>query len=160
MLEQRNAIRHTVVPAPDHAITRFKVAHVALVCQGLAIGVLGGVGLAWSKDSLRLGPEGTPLAGLLVTPLHGGLLLTVGALAVLACLGRRSTIVFTVVATAGWTVLTVICAVEVARHVPGVLGFDPRDTALYGGLALYNFVLCLWLARPSVALWRATRGDR
>lgn len=149
-----------MAPAPEQVAARLKIAHVALVCQGLIIGVLGGVGLAWSMASLRLGPEGTPLAGLLVTPLHGGLLLTVGVLAVLSSLGRRPTVVFAALAVASWTVLTVICAIEVARHVPGVLGFDPRDTALYAGLALYNLVLCLWLAGPALARWGAIRPGR
>jgi len=126
--------------------TRFRIAHVALVVQGLAIGVLGGVSLAWSMANLRFGTEGIPILFLLVTPMHGGLLLTGGALAVLACLGRWTTVGFSVVAAVTWAALTAVSAVEAARHAPGALGFDPHDTLLYAALAVYNLAVCLLLA--------------
>ena len=138
----------------ERANSRFRIAHLALLGQGLAIGVLGGVAVAWSMANLRFGTEGMPLLGLAVTPLHGGLLLMGGALAVLACLGRWTTIGFSAIAAAGWAVLTVVCAVEASRHAPGVLGFDPRDTLLYGVLGVYNLLVCIWLA-PT--LW--TKGS-
>jgi hypothetical protein len=129
---------------------RFRVAHVALLGQGLVLGMLGGFALAWSMAAnLRFGREGIPVLCLLVTPAHGGLLLICGALAVLACLGRRTTVGFAVLALVGWGTLAVMSAVEAARHAPGALGFDHRDTVLYGVLAVYNLTLCVLLA-PAV----------
>jgi hypothetical protein len=131
----------------DHTTSRFRTAHIALLAQGLAIGVVGGFALAWSMAAnLRFGLEGIPVLGLTVTPLHGGLLMAGGALALLACVGRWTTVVFSAVATAGWATLTIVCAVEAAHHTPGLLGFDPRDTLLYGVLGAYNLALCIWLA--------------
>ena len=54
--------------------------------EGLTIGVLGGVALAWSMGFTRFSPDGIPMLGLKVTPSHAGLLLIVGTLALLACL--------------------------------------------------------------------------
>jgi hypothetical protein len=142
---------------------RFRVAHLALLGQGLAIGVVGGFALAWSKANLHFGLEGIPVLGLTVTPLHGGLLMACGALAILACLGRWTTVVFSVLATVGWLMLTVVCAVEAAHHAPGLLGFDPRDTLLYGVLGTYNFVVCVLLAptlrRDRLGLWARPQGS-
>jgi hypothetical protein len=129
-------------PSPN----RFRVAHLALLGQGLFIGILGGFALAWSMANLHFGPEGMPVFGLAVTPLHGGLLMACGSLAVLSCLGRWTTLGFSLIAAAGWATLTVVCAVEAAHHTPGILGFDPRDTLLYGALAIYNLALIGWLA--------------
>ena len=55
-----------------------------LMVEGLAIGVLGGVALAWSMGYTRFGADGIPMLGLKVTPPHAGLLLIMGALALLA----------------------------------------------------------------------------
>ena len=139
---------------PGRAARRFRVAHVALLAQGLVIGILGGFALAWSMANLRFGPEGTPILGLSVTPLHGGLLMACGSLAVLACLGRWTTLAFSVIAAAGWTALTVVCAFEAAHHAPGILGFDPRDTLLYAVLGAYNLVVFGWLLSARSALRR------
>jgi hypothetical protein len=130
----------------ERARSRFRIAHVALLGQGIVIGVLGGFAVAWSMANLPFGPEGSPILGLSVTPWHGGLLLTGGALATLACLGRWTTVGFAAIAAGGWATLTIVCAVEAARHAPGVLGFDARDTLLYGALGIYNFALFTWLA--------------
>ena len=140
----------------EHASSRFRIAHVALLGQGLVIGVLGGVALAWSMANLRFGTEGIPLLGFAVTPLHGGILLAGGVLAVLACLGRWTTVGFSAIAAGGWVTLTIVCAVECSRHVPGVLGFDPRDTLLYGLLGAYNLLVCIWLV-PT--LWKGGRAS-
>jgi hypothetical protein len=142
-----------------HTALRFRMAHIALLGQGLAIGVVGGFALAWSMAAnLRFGLEGIPVLGLTVTPLHGGLLMAGGALAVLACLGRWTTIGFAAIATVAWATLTVVCAVEAAHHAPGLLGFDPRDTLLYGVLGVYNLALCILLA-PTVGMgWRSARS--
>lgn len=127
---------------------RFRAGQGLLLVQGLALGVLGGVALAWSMGFTRFGADGIPMLGLKVTPLHAGLLLTVGALALLACLGRRTAFVFSALAACGWTVLASICALEVAHHTPGVLGFDPRDSLFYGALSAYNLLTALFLAVP------------
>src|SRR3978361_1927539 len=73
------------------AKARFRIVHIALLGQGLVLGVLGGFALAWSMANLHFGTEGIPILCLLVTPVHGGLLLIRGALAVLACLGHWTT---------------------------------------------------------------------
>jgi hypothetical protein len=36
--------------------------------------------------------------------------------------------------------------VKAAEHAPGVLGFDPRDSLMYGALSAYNLVTSLLLA--------------
>ena len=127
---------------------RFRAGQGSLLVEGLALGVLGGVALAWSMGFTRFGADGIPMLGLRVTPLHAGLLLTVGALALLACLGRRSAFIFSALAACGWAALTVVCALQVARHTPGVLGFDPRDNLFYGTLSAYNLATACCLAVP------------
>jgi Domain of unknown function (DUF4383) len=124
----------------------FRAGQGLLVVEGLALGVLGGVALAWSMGYTRFGADGMPMLGLKVTPLHAGLLLTVGALALLASLGRRTAFVFSVLAACGWAALTIVCALKVADHAPGVLGFDPRDNLLYGVLSAFNLVTSCCLA--------------
>jgi hypothetical protein len=122
--------------------------------EGLLIGVLGGVALAWSMGYTRFGADGIPMLGLKVTPLHAGLLLVVGTLALLSCLGRRAALIFSALTALGWAALTFVCASNVAHHAPGVLGFDPRDSFLYGILSAYNVLTSLLLA---VAIFRYRR---
>ena len=114
--------------------------------EGLAIGVLGGVALAWSMGYTRFAADGIPMIGLKVTPSHAGLLLIVGTLALLACLGRRAAFIFSALTACGWAALTIVCVLKVAHHAPGVLGFDPRDSLFYGALSAYNLVTALALA--------------
>jgi hypothetical protein len=123
--------------------------------EGLAIGVLGGVALAWSMGHTRFGADGMPMLGLRVMPAHAGLLLIAGTLALLACLGRRTALAFSTLTAFGWAVLTIICALKVAHHAPGVLGFDPRDSLLYGALCAYNLIAAVLLA---LALSKYHRG--
>src|SRR5690349_20951431 len=68
---------------------RGRLGQGLLLLEGLVVGVLGGVALAWSMSHTRFTADGIPMLGLKLTPLHGGLLLGAGAMAVLACLGRR-----------------------------------------------------------------------
>lgn len=117
-----------------------------LMVEGLAIGVLGGVALAWSMGHTHFGADGMPMLGLKVTPPHAGLLLVAGTLALLACLGRRAALLFSGLTAFGWAALTIVCVLNVAHHAPGVLGFDPRDSLLYGVLSAYNLVTSLLLA--------------
>ena len=84
--------------------------------EGLAIGVLGGVALAWSMGHTRFGADGMPMLGLRVTPPHAGLLLIAGTLALLACLGRRTALAFSTFTAIGWAALAVVCALKVAHH--------------------------------------------
>jgi hypothetical protein len=116
-----------------------------LMVEGLVIGVLGGVALAWSMGYTRFAADGIPMLGLKVTPLHAGLLLVAGTLALLSCLGRRAALIFSALTAFGWAVLTVVCVSNVAHHAPGVLGFDPRDSFLYGVLSAYNLMTSLLL---------------
>lgn len=145
----------TVHVAAARAQSRFRFAQVAMLAEGIAIGVLGGVALAWSMASVRFVAEGTPLCGLALTPVHGVLLMVCGVLAVLACLFRWSTIAFAVVAAGGWATLALVCAVRTAHHAPGLLGFDTRDTVLDATLGLYNLAICLVLAPTLLVIWRA-----
>lgn len=137
------------------AKARFRIVHIALLGQGLVLGVLGGFALAWSMANLHFGTEGIPILCLLVTPVHGGLLLVGGALAVLACLGHWTTAGYSVIAVAGWGSLAVVSAVEAAHHAPGALGFDSRDTVLYGVLFAYNLTLCALLLPAVREKWRS-----
>jgi hypothetical protein len=146
--------------AAARAQSRFRFAHVALLAEGIAIGVLGGVALAWSMASVRFFAEGTPLCGLALTPVHGELLMVTGVLAVLACLSRRSTVAFSAIAAAGWAMLAIFCAVRTANHSPGLLGFDTRDTVLDATLAIYNLLICLVLAPTLMLMWRTRVARR
>jgi hypothetical protein len=127
---------------------RSRAGRGLLMVEGLAIGVLGGVALAWSMGYTQFGADGMPMLGLKVTPVHAALLLVVGTMALLACLGRRTALIFSGLTAFGWAALTVVCALKVAHHAPGVFGFDPRDSLLYGALCGYNLVTlsCLALA--------------
>jgi hypothetical protein len=127
---------------------RSRTGRGLLMVEGLTIGVLGGVALAWSMGYAPFGADGMPMLGLRVTPPHAGLLLIAGTLALLACLGRRTALIFSALTAFGWAALTIVCALKVAHHTPGVLGFDPRDSLLYGALCAYNLVTssCLALA--------------
>ena len=135
------------VPAEERLHSR--AGRGLLVIEGLVIGVLGGVALAWSMGYARFGADGMPMLGLKVTPLHAGLLLIVGTLALLACLGRRSALAFSGLTAFGWAALTIVCVLQAAHHAPGVLGFDPRDSLFYGVLSAYNLVTLILLALVS-----------
>jgi len=124
--------------------------------EGLVIGVLGGVALAWSMGYTRFGADGIPMLGLKVTPLHAGLLLIAGTLALLACLGRRTALTFSALTAFGWAALTIVCENNVSHHVPGILGFDLRDSFVYGVLSAYNLVTSLLLA---LTLFKYGRED-
>lgn len=139
---------------PEPEPRRTGVGRGLLTVEGLAIGVLGGVALASSMGYARFDADGMPMLGLKVTPPHAALLLVVGTLALLACLGRRTALVFTALTAFGWAALTIVCAFNAAHHAPGVLGFDPRDSFLYGALSAYNLVTSFLLA---LALFRHQR---
>ena len=124
--------------------------------EGLVIGVLGGVALAWSMGYTRFGADGIPMLGLKVTPLHAALLLIAGTLALLACLGRRTALTFSALTAFGWAALTIVCENNVSHHVPGILGFDLRDSFVYGVLSAYNLVTSLLLA---LTLFKYGRED-
>ncbi len=136
--------------APEEHL-RSRAGRGLLVIEGLVIGVLGGVALASSMGYARFGADGMPMLGLKVTPSHAGLLLVMGTLALLACLGQRTALIFSALTAFGWAVLTVICTLKAAQHAPGVLGFDPRDSFLYGVLSAYNLVVSLLLALALVS---------
>jgi hypothetical protein len=131
------------LPASDVV---FRLGRLLLMVEGLALGVLGGVALAWSMGYTRFAADGIPMLGLKVTPPHAGLLLIMGTLALLACLGRRTALTFSALTAFGWAALSLVCAFKVAHHTPGVLGFDPRDGLLYGALCAYNIVTAFCLA--------------
>ena len=148
----RQSARISVAPVndsfkrPTASDVVFRMGRVLLMVEGLAIGVLGGVALAWSMGYTHFAEDGIPMLGLKVTPPHAGLLLIVGTLALLACLGRRTALIFSALTAFGWAALTIVCAFKVAHHTAGVLGFDPRDGLLYGALCAYNLVTSLLLA--------------
>jgi hypothetical protein len=146
-----------VSPSPNASVpiaSRSGLGRGLLTVEGLTIGVLGGVALASSMGYARFGADGMPMLGLKVTPPHAALLLVMGALALLACLGPRAALIFSALTAFGWAALTGVCAFKVAHHAPGVLGFDPRDSFLYGALSAYNFVTSFLLA---LALFRIRR---
>jgi len=144
--------------AAERARSRFRLAYAALLFEGLASAGFGGVALALSMANLRFGERGMPFLGLELTPLHVGVLMVSGALAVLVCLGRWPTVAFAAVAAGGWAALAVVCAVRTGQHSPGVLGFDARDTVFYAVLGAYNLAVCLWLAPMVSTMWRTTRS--
>jgi hypothetical protein len=147
-------IRQTaIVGAPSESL-RSSAGRGLLMVEGLTIGVLGGVALAWSMGYTRWGADGMPMFGLKVTPPHAGLLLVVGTLALLACLGQRTALLFSGFTAFGWAALTIVCALHAAHHAPGVLGFDPRDSLLYGVLSAYNLATSFLLAAALVKYHR------
>jgi hypothetical protein len=127
-------------------LKRGSLGQALLLVEGLTVGVLGGVALAWSMSHTRFGADGIPMLGLKLTPWHGALLLGVGAGAVLACVGRRAALVFSGLTAGGWAVLAVVCALAVTHHAPGALGFDFRDSVFYGVLGVYNLITWICLA--------------
>jgi hypothetical protein len=141
----RLAVGGMTQPAEDEQLSS-RAGQGLLMVEGLMVGVPGGVALAWSMGYTRFGADGIPMLGLKVTPLHAALLLIAGTLALLACLGRRTALIFSALTAFGWATLTIVCANNVAHHAPGVLGFDPRDSFLYGVLSAYNLVTSLLLA--------------
>jgi hypothetical protein len=142
---------HTRVPAgvavaaAEPERLRSRAGRGLLTVEGLLIGVLGGVALASSMGYARFDADGMPMLGLKVTPSHALLLLVAGTLALLACLGRRTALIFSALTAFGWAALAAVCAFKVAHHAPGVLGFDPRDSFLYGALSAYNLVTSILL---------------
>jgi hypothetical protein len=157
--EMRAASRRRGGAASDKVDGHFRIAHAALLTEGLAIAVFGGVALALSKAGVRFGGEGMPFLGLALTPLHGGLLIVSGVLAVLVCVGRRSTVIFAAAAGAAWVMLAIVCAVHTADGTPGILGFDARDTVLYTVLGVYNLLVFLWLV-PTLPVARRMARNR
>jgi hypothetical protein len=159
----RQSARISVAPVNDSfkrlsaSDVVFRLGRVLLMVEGLAIGVLGGVALAWSMGYTHFSEDGIPMLGLKVTPPHAGLLLIVGTLALLACLGRRTALIFSALTAFGWAALSIVCAFKVAHHTPGVLGFDPRDGLLYGALCAYNIVTASCLA---LAVFNKSRSRR
>lgn len=153
--------RISVTPTnPEWTRLRGSVGHGLLLIEGLTVGVLGGVALAWSMAHTRFDADGIPMLGLKLTPWHGGLLLAVGAGALLACLGRRAALVFSGLTAFGWAVLAVVCALAVSRHAPGVLGFDSRDSVFYGVLAVYNLIAWICLAPTLPRIFSKPRSLR
>ncbi|HEX3547526.1 MAG TPA: hypothetical protein VHU62_13255 [Mycobacterium sp.] len=147
VVRAQNLPRISVTPVkPQRTSLRGGVGQGLLLVEGLTVGVLGGVALAWSTSHTPFGTDGIPMLGLKWTPWHGGLLLAVGAGTLLACLGRRAALVFSGFIACGWAALAVVCAVAVARHAPGVLGFDSRDSVVYGVLGVYNLIVWICLA--------------
>src|ERR1700759_2315161 len=116
--EEMRAASRRADPSSAKINGHFKVAHAALLTEGLIVAGVGGVALALSKAGMRFGVEGMPLLGLALTPLHGGLLIVSGVVAVLVCLNRKATVVFTAAAGVGWLLLAVVCAVHTAHGTP------------------------------------------
>ncbi|MDH6246278.1 DUF4383 domain-containing protein [Mycobacterium sp. OTB74] len=123
--------------------TRLRIGRWVLLAEGIVMGVFGGAGLAWSMANPQFGAEGAPILWLHVTPMHCALMLGAGVLTLFASLGRTA-VLFSRIASVGWLVLTIVCISAAASHTPGPLGFDTRDSLLYGILALYNLALVLW----------------
>src|SRR5690349_7547696 len=100
----------TAVGAAGPEQLRSRAGRGLLTVEGLLIGVLGGVALASSMGYARFGADGMPMLGLRVTPPHAALLLIAGTLALLACLGRRTALIFSTLTAFGWAVLAVVCS--------------------------------------------------
>ena len=146
-MRAQNLPRLSVTPMKrERTRVRGTLGQGLLLVEGLTVGVLGGVGLAWSMAHARFGADGVPLLGLKLTPWHGGLFLAVGAVALLACLGQRAALVFSGLTAFGWAALSVVCTLAVTHHAPGLLGFDSRDSVFYGVLSVYNFIAWICLA--------------
>ncbi|MEZ0050868.1 hypothetical protein ABIA30_001866 [Mycobacterium sp. MAA66] len=138
--------------------SRFRIGRWVLLAEGIAMGVFGGAGLAWSMANPQFGAEGAPILWLRVTPIHCGLMLGIGVLTIFASLGRTA-VVFSRIASIGWLTLTIVCASAAASHTPGPLGFDSRDSVLYGILTLYNCALVLWFTVGMSKFGKSRRRD-
>jgi hypothetical protein len=137
------------------ARSRFRIGRWMLLAEGIAMGVFAGAGLAWSMANPQFGADGAPILWLRVTPIHCALMLGVGMLTIFASLGRTAP-VFSRIASIGWLGLTIVCTWAAADRRPGPLGFDSRDSLLYGGLALFNLALVLWF---TIGAHRAKEPD-
>ncbi|WP_155928216.1 hypothetical protein [Mycolicibacterium sp. CBMA 234] len=127
---------------------RARIGQRALGAEGMALGIFGGAGLAWSMANPHSGPTGAPIMWLFVTPPESALMLVTGVVTIFASLGRTAPM-FSRIATVGWLAVTIACAIGTASHTPGPLGFDTGDTVLYGLLTAYNLALAVLFAIPA-----------
>ncbi|MBX7450372.1 DUF4383 domain-containing protein [Mycolicibacterium sp. 3033] len=125
---------------PEH----FRSGRPFLIAQGVILLALGLAALLFTTTDAS-SPRGAELLGLRIVVSQAVVLVVWGA-AVLVCAIRRSSAVwYSAVATVVSLGLTMVSAVAAVHSDPGPLGFDLRDTLLYGFLGAYNLTLLVWL---------------
>lgn len=116
-----------------------------LLGEGIVLVGLGVWGWVAAETHPHAGPAGAPVLMLHLAPLHSGVLLGYGILAIAAVLHRRSTVVVTGLGVVGLVLLFTIGTAAAARSRPGPFGFDLRDSVLHGVLLGLDLALLIWL---------------
>ena len=126
---------------PSH----FRNGRWFLLADGVLLIALGTAGFVSAATHPNAPPTGAPVLVLALTPWHSALLFGFGVLAVLGVLQRRAAIAVAALSAVVFVALVIIGAIFAAHHVPGPLGFEPRDIVLHGVLAMANFAVLYWL---------------
>ena len=127
---------------PSH----FRNGRWFLLAEAALLIGLGSAGFVSAAMHPHAAPAGAPVLGLALTPWHSALLFGFGVLAV----ARRSPAPRSdsgdrAQCRVAFVALVIIGAVFAAHHVPGPLGFEPRDIVLHGVLAVASFAVLYWL---------------
>jgi hypothetical protein len=131
--------------------SRWRTGRRFLVAEGVIVGALGGIGLAWAMAGAVAPPSaGVAFLGLNIAVVEAATLLGFGVLAVIAALSRCAGVIFTGLAAMAWLVLTILCTDAAVHRAPGAMGFDLRDSLVYAALTAYNFGVYTWLSADAL----------
>ncbi|MDQ2707660.1 MAG: DUF4383 domain-containing protein [Actinomycetota bacterium] len=130
-----------VSQSPSH----FRSARWFLLAEGLTVAALGIAGLVSSWAHPGVGRAGAPVLALSLTPVHSGVLLGFGLLAILASFRRRAAVTVAGFGVVCYLLLFAIGTVAAVRHAPGPLGFDLGDSVLHAALMAVNLAVFIWL---------------
>lgn len=126
---------------PSH----FRSGRWFLLADGVLLIALGVAGYVSAAAHPHAPPTGAPVLGLALTPWHSALFVGLGVLAVIGVVRRHAAITAAALSTVAFLALVIIGAIAAAHHVPGPLGFEPRDIVLHGVLGVANFAVLYWL---------------
>lgn len=124
---------------PEH----FRSGRPFLIAQGAVLVALGVAALTFAAAGAT-SPRGADLLGLLITTSQGVVLVVWGAAALVCAIHRSAAVWFSAAAAVAALGLTMVSAVAAVHGHPSPMGFDLRDTLLYGVLSAYNLALLLW----------------
>ncbi|MGH3765036.1 MAG: DUF4383 domain-containing protein [Pseudonocardiaceae bacterium] len=128
----------------------FRTGRVVLLAEGVLLAVLGVWGLISAAAHPAAGRAGAPVLVLALTPLHSGVLLGFGVLAMLSAWQPRAAKITTGAEAVAFFLLFAIGTVASARSFPGPLGFDPGDSVLHLCFMVLNLALLMWLAAETL----------
>lgn len=125
--------------------SHFRSGRWFLLADGVLLIALGVAGFVSAATHPHAPSTGAPVLGLALTPWHSALLAGLGVLAVIGVVQRHAAITVAAVNTVAFVALVIVGAIAAAHHVPGPLGFEPRDIVLHGVLGVVNFGVLFWL---------------